>query len=132
MGQVEYSPKMARLLAVGHINMKSILEVSKEYSEIKYPISTGSIEWQDIKSDLVVLDDSIIGLWSSLDAKKLSGNEIEKRTSFIKNESQKIIERVSEYQPISIQENEEREILVNKLFLFRELLSAIVKDYNLF
>jgi hypothetical protein len=103
-------------------------ELTKKFIQEKYPMSTGSEEWWDIKTDFELEDDAIMGTVSYEDYNK--SLEFDK-VNGLKSDLEKFKARIDRYSPKDDLETKEKEILLNKvnigLEIYKIILDGMVK-----
>lgn len=87
-------------------------ELTKKFTQEKYPMSSGSDEWQDIKGDFEIEDDALGGAMSYEYNKKSLGQQ---KLQEFKSELEKFKIRVDNYSSKDDLETKEKEILLGKL-----------------
>lgn len=97
--------------------------IYEQYSQLKFPIGTGSSEWWEIKTDFETLDDAVMGLSSTLESAKLNSEDLKKRTEFISEHLHNLQERINNYSPTDDVEQSEKEITVKNMLNKLNLLS---------
>lgn len=125
---VVYLTHQEKLLVAGRNNMEKLYE---EYFQLKFPLSTGSTEWWDIKTDFEVLDDTLIGLSSTLEIKKIDPQELEQSKNFIADRLHVLNDKIDSYIPQDDEEKFEKEVVAKKIVLADQIYNALVKKYNI-
>jgi hypothetical protein len=87
-------------------------ELTKKFAQYRYPMSTGSDEWRDIKADFELEDDALGGASSYEYNNKPLGSD---KLNGFKTDLEKFKERVTNYQPKDEVEKNEKETLLNKI-----------------
>lgn len=98
-------------------------ELTKRYLEIKYDMSTGTDEWQDIKTDFEIESDALGGAMSYIDSGKSLGFD---KINKFKSELEKFKIRVDNYQPKDDIEIKEKEILQEKINIGLDIYKQII------
>ena len=98
-------------------------ELTKRFTQDKYPMSTGSDEWQDIKGDFEIEGDAVMGTVSKVDGNVQLEND--KVVNF-KSELEKFKTKLDNYQPKDELEVKEKEILSNKVKIGLEIYNTIL------
>jgi hypothetical protein len=119
---VVYLIQQEKLLVAGRNNMQNIYE---KYSQLKFPMGTGSSEWWEIKTDFEILDDAVIGLSSTLESNKLDPEELKKRKEFISEHMHIVQDKINNYSPVDDVEESEKVIAVKKVDLISKIYSSL-------
>lgn len=122
MVAVVYLIQQAKLLVAGRNNMQNIYE---EYSQLKFPMGTGSSEWWEIKTDFEILDDAVIGLSSTLQSNKLDLEELKNRKEFISEHMHMVQEKINSYSPADDVEESEKAIAIKKIDLISKIYTSL-------
>lgn len=99
-------------------------ELTMKYAQGKYPMSTGSDEWQDIKADFEIEDDALAGTSMHADYKSIGFDKI---NSFKLN-LEKFRTRIDDYHTRNELESKEKTILQNKIDIGLEIYKMILKN----
>ncbi len=102
-------------------------ELTQKFMQLKYPMSSGSDEWVDIKTDFELEDDAIMGTVSKVDNSR--GLEIDKVSQF-KSELEAFQIRVNNYIPKDDLESKEKVILEEKVDSGLQIYSSILDKKN--
>lgn len=102
-------------------------ELTKKFFQNKYPMSTGSYNWRDIKGDYELIDDAVAGTVAHEDYNKSLGRE---KIKELQLELEKFKVRVINYESKDEVENKEKEIIQNKIDAGLEIYKAILTDYE--
>lgn len=100
------------------------IELTKKFSEVRYPMNTGSEEWQDLKIDYELIDDSVAGTVSFYDRSVVDKQKIiqlEKELMEFKN-------RIDAYTPLDQVENREKENIREKIEIGLEIYKTILES----
>ncbi len=103
----------------------------EEYSQLKFPIGTGSSEWWAIKTDFEILDDAVMGLSSTLESVKLDPEEFKKRKDFVSEHMHNLRGRINNYSPADDVEESEKDIVVKKANLIDQIYSGLLEQYKI-
>ena len=98
-------------------------ELTARYLEIKYPMSTGSDEWSDIKIDFEIEDNAIMGTVSKVESGQVDSEGIKQ----FRDDLEKFKERVQVYKSKDEIESKEKELLENKIRIGLEILKMILE-----
>lgn len=98
-------------------------ELTIKYAKNKYPMSTGSEEWKNIKGEYEMIDDAIAGTVAHEDYNKSLG--VEKVNEF-KSSLEKFKVKVDNYTPKDDVEIKEKEILQNKVNIGLDIYQAVI------
>ena len=100
-------------------------ELTRKFAQYKYPMSTGSDGWRDIKGDFELEDDALGGALSYIyNNKPLKPDEL---NSF-KIDLEKFKDRVENYSSKDNLEKEEKEILSNKINIGLEIYRILLEQ----
>lgn len=99
-------------------------ELTKKFSEKKYPMGTGSDEWLDIKTDFELEGDAVAGTVAFLDGSVVDKNKVD----VLLQELQKFKHRVSEYAPKDDLEKHEKDILEEKIDIGLDIYKRILES----
>lgn len=104
----------------------NITDLTKKFSQEKYPISTGSIEWQELKTDYELEDDAVAGTSMYQDYNKIGTEKIKN----LKSGLEQFKTRLKMYVPKDELEIKEKETVENKVNIGLRIYEEILLELN--
>lgn len=107
--------------------MNGINENIKKFAEERYPMSTGSEEWWNIKTDFEIIGDKVMGIEASKDFNESIDPD---KCNDLKKELQEFKIRVDAYKSQDATETGEKAILQKKIKIALEISSAFLENVD--
>jgi hypothetical protein len=100
-------------------------QLLREYLSIRYPMGTGSDEWQDIKTDFEIENDGFGGVVMN---EGVVGSDFKQQADKLIPDFSKFKNRVNDYIPKDKLEKEEKDKLLRRITLGLTVLKEILSS----